>query len=71
MECKAQDTTKPFLAVLIRIVPEWNVKVGVYSEYPPQSNIRIVPEWNVKYIWLKWADLARVIRIVPEWSMIP
>ena len=34
--------------VVIRIVPEWNVKLKVITILRSIQEIRIVPEWNVK-----------------------
>ena len=35
---------------LIRIVPEWNVKIIAYVNNYNYDDIRIVPEWNVKVV---------------------
>ncbi len=55
--------------LLIRIVPEWNVK-----DYDPIKKIwggyiRIVPEWNVKLGVPVSGLTPGQIRIVPEWNV--
>ena len=48
MECKERTDRVQNESVLIRIVPEWNVKRDGMNWVYWINLIRIVPEWNVK-----------------------
>ena len=54
---------------MIRIVPEWNVKIFLTEPSIFGYWIRIVPEWNVKSKMASSVSCVRYIRIVPEWNV--
>ena len=54
---------------LIRIKPDWNVKVNTSMRALPSSFIRIKPDWNVKSSVTKYGTMFLPIRIKPDWNV--
>ena len=70
VECKVCLKIDVFnVAVLIRMLPEWNVKGVTFVLLFMAILIRMLPEWNVKTTIRKMYPRLYLIRMLPEWNV--
>ena len=54
---------------LIRIEPDWNVKIYILQSGIRRPSIRIEPDWNVKDVYIMQKGGWSSIRIEPDWNV--
>ena len=69
LECKVFKHYCCMVEFIIRICPDWNVKLSAEVVINHIEFIRICPDWNVKAFAYPLLFLSLFIRICPDWNV--